>query len=126
MVVEPWLDLVAEWSVQGEVSDSEVRVVGLTRFGAASGVYRGTVTGSPYLGCDAEIRTDSSTRGRRPGAGLAACTRAAERVGPPCWTWGTAVPTASTRGSRGARTASAWCRWARSTPGRRWAGSRSR
>lgn len=80
VLVEPWLDVVAEWSVQGEV-DGDVRILGITRFGATSGVYRGSVVGPPYLGCDAEIHRFLHADGRRPEAAANTCTRAARRVG---------------------------------------------
>lgn len=80
VLVEPWLDVVAEWSVQGEVRGDDVRILGITRFGATSGVYRGSVVGSPYLGCDPALQRFLHADGRSEAA-AATCTRAARRVG---------------------------------------------
>jgi uncharacterized ferritin-like protein (DUF455 family) len=52
VIVEPWLPVVAELSVQAEVAQGRVHIVGLTRFGAVGGSYRGTVIGDAALGCD--------------------------------------------------------------------------
>jgi uncharacterized ferritin-like protein (DUF455 family) len=56
VVVEPWLPVVAELSVQGEVEGGRVAIVGTTRFGAVGGSYRGTVLGPPENGCCPAIK----------------------------------------------------------------------
>lgn len=78
VVVEADLDVVAELSVQVDVGD-DVRVVGITRFWAERGVYRGTVVGRADLGCSPEILRFLNSP--RPGAIFAALRDAGRFVG---------------------------------------------
>lgn len=55
VVVEPHLDVVAELSVQGEL-DPTVKILGVTRFGCARGVYRGSIVGPADAGLGPEVR----------------------------------------------------------------------
>ncbi|MCA9493117.1 MAG: DUF455 family protein [Myxococcales bacterium] len=55
VVVEPWLDVVAELSAHAEVEPQRVRHLGITRFGARQGVFRGVVLGPPDSGLPREV-----------------------------------------------------------------------
>ena len=78
VLVEPWLPVAAEISALGEIEDNgNVRILGLTRFGAALGVYRGTVLGPPDLGVGPALRRFL----RGEGEILRGIERAAHRAG---------------------------------------------
>lgn len=68
VVVEPWLDRVADLSVCGHVQpDGDVRISGITRFLTdARGQYRGSVVGRPWFGLDTDIVRFCHGEGRDP------------------------------------------------------------
>ncbi|MCB9697221.1 MAG: DUF455 family protein [Alphaproteobacteria bacterium] len=55
VVVERWLDVVAELSAHADVEPDRVRHLGITRFGARNGVFRGVVLGPPDSGLPREV-----------------------------------------------------------------------
>lgn len=67
VVVEPWLDRVADFSVQLNVGDDgAVRIVGITRFATDErGQYRGTLLGAPLRDLSRPLRQAIVGPGRR-------------------------------------------------------------
>ena len=56
ILVEPWVNRVLDLSVQVDVTDSKVKVLGLTRFWTASnGAYRGAVIGAWSQGVSSDV-----------------------------------------------------------------------
>jgi hypothetical protein len=66
-VVERWLDGRVDLSVQVHIDDAGPRVVGLTRFEARLGVFRGVWVGDWQRGLPAEVLRFAHGQGRRPG-----------------------------------------------------------
>lgn len=78
--VEPRLDVLAEWSVQLELDADGHRTIGVGRFGASGGAYRGAVLGPWDLGLPPELRRFAHRDGAAPGWLTGTLLRVAEAV----------------------------------------------
>ncbi|MEZ4237631.1 MAG: hypothetical protein R3F59_16085 [Myxococcota bacterium] len=82
LLVEPWREVVAELAVHGEIAaDGTVRVLGVQRFGASGGAFRGIVLGPPDLGLPGEVRAFLHAQGRAPDRIVRGLTALAARIG---------------------------------------------